>query len=135
MSVRRLLLLSLAVWLASAGLASANWTATGTFRYVDREFDQNGFTGVEPSLPIRFATVEVRDPNAPAKKAVLATGATDASGNFSIPVTDSSTRTVYVRVLTTSTGNTYMKVQNRLIPKNPYAVASANAPTTHRTST
>src|SRR4029078_7053861 len=59
-------------------------------------------------------------------KAVLATGATDASGNFSIAVTDSSTRTVYVRVLTTSTGNTYMKVQNRLIPKNPYAVASAN---------
>jgi len=128
MSARRLLLFSLATWLLSFGLASANWTASGTFRYVDREFDQSGFTGVEPSLPIRFATIEVRDPNAPAKKAVLATGATDANGNFSIAVTDSSTRTVYVRVLTASTAvaNVFLKVQNRLIPKNPYAVASAN---------
>jgi hypothetical protein len=128
MRARRLLLLFLVLGLGSSGLASANWTASGTFRYVDREFDQNGFTGVEPPLPIRFATIEVRDFNAQPKKAVLATGATDANGNFSIPVTDSSTRTVYVRILTASTAvsNVFLKVQNRLIPKNPYAVASAN---------
>jgi hypothetical protein len=128
MSARRLLLLPALLWLGSFGLAYGNWTASGTFRYVDREFDQNGFTGAEPPLPIRFATVEVRDFNAQPKKAVLATGATDANGNFSIPVTDSSTRTVYIRVLSNSTavGGLFMKVQNRLIPKNPYALASSN---------
>ena len=130
MSARRLLLLPVLLWLGSFGTSYANWTASGTFRYVDREFDQNGFTGVEPSLPVRFATVEVRDFNAMPKKAVLATGATDANGNFSIAVTDSNTRTVYVRVLTNSTAvsGLFMKVQNRFTPKNPYALASANVP-------
>ena len=26
----------------------ANWTATGRFLYVDRTYDQTGFTGAEP---------------------------------------------------------------------------------------
>ena len=42
-----LLLFSLPAW--------ADWTATGTVYYQDREFDQTGFTGVEPYLPVRFA--------------------------------------------------------------------------------
>ena len=136
MMTRRVLLLAAAGWFLSTGAVFANWTASGTFRYVDREFDQTGFTGAEPPLPIRFATVEVRDPNAQPKKAVLATGATDANGSFSIAVTDSSTRTVYVRVLTASTAvsGLYVKVQNRLTPKNPYGVASANVPN-HNPST
>ena len=119
---------ALLAWCAAAAPAEANWTASGTFRYVDREFDQNGFTGVEPPLPIRFATVEVRDANAQPNKSLLATGATDANGNFSVAVSDRSTRTVYVRVVSTSTGvsGLFLKVQNRVTPKNPYAVASAN---------
>ena len=63
-------------WLVSIGLSYGNWTATGTFRYIDREFDETGFTGAEPPLPIRFANVEVRDPNAGGNKSLLATGAT-----------------------------------------------------------
>src|SRR5437867_3600077 len=117
-------------WLVSIGLSYANWTATGTFRYIDREFDQTGFTGAEPPLPIRFANVEVRDANANGGKALLATGATDANGNFSVAVSDNKTRTVYVRAVTASTATPglFLKVQNRVTPKNPYSVASANVP-------
>jgi len=125
--LRRFVLLP-AAWLLATGVVHANWTATGTFRYVDREFDQTGFTGAEPPLPVRFATVEVRDFNANGTKALLATGATNASGAFSIAVSDSKVRTVYVRALTSSgaVSGLFVKVQNRFIPKNPYAVASAN---------
>src|SRR5437867_3647203 len=105
-------------WLGSLSLAYGNWTATGTFRYIDREFDETGFTGAEPPLPIRYANVEVRDANANGGKALLATGATDANGNFSIAVSDSKTRTVYVRAVTTSTATPglFLKVQNRVTP-------------------
>ena len=115
------------LWAAS-GMAYANWAASGTFRYVDREFDQSGFTGVQPSLSIRLATVEVRDFNASGAKALLATGSTDASGNFSIAVTDSKTRTVYVRVLSASTSvsTLFLRVENVFTPKNPYAVSGSN---------
>jgi len=130
MTPRRVPALFAMVWFGSLGLAFGNWTASGTFRYVDREFDQNGFTGAQPAVPIRFATVEVRDFNAKGGSALLATGATDGNGNFSIAVSDNKTRTVYVRALTTSTATAglYLKVQNRVTPKNPYAVASANVP-------
>jgi len=116
------------VWLGSMGLTYGNWTASGTFRYIDREFDQSGFTGAEPALPIRFANVEVRDAKAKGGSALLATGATDANGNFTIAVTDNKTRTVYVRAVTASTAvaGLYLKVQNRVTPKNTYAVASAS---------
>lgn len=123
----RILVATLAVAFTATGLAQANWTATGSFRYIDREFDQTGFTGTEPPVPIRFANVEVRDANANGGKALLATGATDANGNFSIAVTDNKTRSVYVRAVTASTAvpGLYLKVQNRVTPKTPYAVASA----------
>src|SRR5262245_2333241 len=113
---------------AGSGMAYANWTASGTFQYVDREFDQNGFTGAQPSLPIRFANVEVRDFNLNGSKALLATGATDANGNFSIAVTDTKTRTVYVRVVSASTAvaTLYLRIENVLTPKNTYSVASSN---------
>ncbi|MGH9868051.1 MAG: PPC domain-containing protein [Candidatus Polarisedimenticolia bacterium] len=95
--------LALAATLSAAALAPsmalANWTASGRFVYVDRAYDQTGFTGPEPSLNIRFADVEVLD----SRNRVLATGPTDAGGFFSIPVVDSSTRTVYVRVASRST--------------------------------
>ena len=128
MTPRKTLLFLILVWAASLGMAHANWTATGTFRYIDREFDQSGFTGVEPSLPIRLATVEVRDANVTSAKAILATGPTDAGGNFSILVPDTKIRTVYVRVLTVSTAvsGLYLRVENVYVPKVPYAVASSS---------
>jgi len=128
MTPRKTLLFLILAWVASLGMTYANWTASGTFRYIDREFDESGFTGVEPSLPIRLATVEVRDANLSGNKGLLATGATNASGGFSITVPDTKTRTVYVRVLTVSTAvsGLYLRVENVYTPKSPYAVASSN---------
>src|SRR5438093_13731649 len=103
MASRRFAPVLIAAWIGSLGVGYANWTASGTFRYVDREFDQSGFTGAEPPLPVRLASVEVRDANVSGNKGLLAAGATDVNGNFSISVVDSKTRTVYVRVLSVST--------------------------------
>lgn len=82
--------------------AAANWVASGTFQYVDREQDQNGFTGAQPVRPVRLADIEVVDANKTGRKAILAQGATTLSGSFSITVSDSSVRSVYVRVITRS---------------------------------
>ncbi len=78
--------------------AHADYQVRGTFLYKDREFDLNGFTASEPNRPIRFADVEVLDGST-----VLASGATDASGTFTLQVTDSQTRNLTVRVRSAST--------------------------------
>jgi len=113
----------IAVVLAAATSgALANWTASGIATYRDRPFDPNGFTGVEPLLPVRFADVEVVDAGT---SSVLASGATSASGAFSIPVTDNTVRNIYVRFLTrsNSTSDLFLKVTNSGIV--PYAAASS----------
>ncbi len=104
-------LLALAIlWLLSGPPAEANWTASGRFTYVDRQYDQTGFTGSEPQLPVRFADVQVLDSK---NNKVLASGAADANGNYNIFVVDSSKRTVYARVTTrsTMTPNLFVDVQ------------------------
>ena len=73
----------------------ADWTASGTFNYTDRLYDLGGFTGTA-TMPVREADVQVFDTNT---MAVLASGATDTNGAFSVAVTDASTRDVGVRVL------------------------------------
>src|SRR5574342_557861 len=93
---------ALLVWMLSALPAAANWVASGTFQYVDRDYDETGFTGVQPLLPVREADIEVVDANKTGSRAILAQGATNSSGGFSITVSDSSTRSVYVRVITRS---------------------------------
>ncbi|MCZ6833276.1 MAG: hypothetical protein O7F11_05980, partial [Acidobacteria bacterium] len=91
--------LCLSFW---SGSARAAWTASGQFLYADRVFDETGFTGSEPPRPIRLADVEVVDANLSGKTAVLATGATDLDGNYSIFVSDNKMRDVYVRAVTRS---------------------------------
>jgi len=104
--VRGLRGLALAMVTACLGLGSgsalAAWTASGQFLYADRVFDETGFTGAEPPLPVRLADVEVVDANLSGKNAVLATGATDLQGNYEVFVADNKLRDVYVRVITTS---------------------------------
>ena len=85
-----------------SGSTMAAWTATGQFLYADRVFDETGFTGSEPPLPIRLADVEIVDANLSGKNAVLATGVTDLEGNYSIFVSDNKSRDVYVRAITRS---------------------------------
>ncbi|HKY31147.1 MAG TPA: PPC domain-containing protein [Candidatus Polarisedimenticolia bacterium] len=123
MKTRGLALLAALSLIPSAALA--NWTATGRFVYVDRSYDQTGFTGPEPQMPIRFADVQILD----SKNKVLANGSTDANGNYSIFVVDNSNRTVYARV-TTRTLNSptlFLDVQDKSSGKiSYYSVRTAN---------
>src|SRR6266540_4234541 len=90
----RRLLLGLALLAGTGAPALADYNVSGRFVYVDREFDINGFTGVEPQLPIRFASVEVVEGTK-----IVGTGFTDPNGNFLFRVTDTRTRDIYVRCL------------------------------------
>jgi len=109
-----LVCLSLLLAALFASPVAANWTATGLFVYVDREFDQTGFTGVETLAPVRRADVEVVDANANGPNAILAAGVTGLDGSFSIPVTDNKTRSVYVRAVTRSNGSPNLFVDVRV---------------------
>ena len=119
-AVRRLLLAWVVV--AAGAAAQANWTASGAVNYQDREFDQTGFTGVQPLLAARFVDVEIIDAG---NGSVLGSGATNALGAFSFTVTDGSTRNIYVRALTrsTKTATLFLKVTN--VSSSVYALAAA----------
>lgn len=93
-------LLAAALVLATGAAARADLTVAGTFRYVDRTFTfTGGFTGAEPTLPIRLATVQVIDD---ATSAVLATGATDENGAIALAVAGSGTKNLVVRCFSRS---------------------------------
>jgi hypothetical protein len=101
--------------------ARADWTATGIFQYQDRVFNHSGFTGETPSLPIRFAVVQVLDATT---GDVLASGATDSTGAFSIRVSDAQVRSVRVRALSLSdpTSGYLLRVQDSPDDGAVYAV-------------
>ncbi len=112
--------------LACSTPAHANWVATGNFKYQDRPFGPAGFTGNIVDLPIRGAVVQVVDQNT---QAVLAAGGTDTLGNFSIPVTDSQSRPVYVRAISYTADSTLYHLQVRAsLGGALFAVASAALP-------
>jgi len=99
--------------LAVAVPARANWVASGQLLYEHREWDQFGFTGAITIKPVRYADVEVIDPTKPSNKQNLAWGKTDANGNFSVSVVDSTTRSkVRARILSqsTQTSDLFVKV-------------------------
>jgi pre-peptidase len=115
----------LPILILAAGTAQGAWIASGTFKYQDREFDETGFTGATPLLPIRYAKVEVRYLKGGGGSTLLATGATDVNGNYSISVTDTSTRDIFIRVLTTSgVPDLFLQVTNILSPVAVYAVTT-----------
>ena len=95
----RLGLLAVLVLAVTASPVWADWTATGRFNYTDRPYDLTGFTGTS-TRPVREADVIVMDL---VTMATLASGATDANGDFSIAVTDASTRNVGVFALASAT--------------------------------
>lgn len=106
---RRLLGWILLAMLAPAG-AGADWTASGTFLYRNRNYDASGFTGTNPTAPIRYADVKVIDTGT---SSVLAQGATSATGTFSIAVTDASTRNIAIRVYTSSDNTAGLEIEVR----------------------
>lgn len=107
--------------------ASADWVASGSFHYRDREQDLDGFTGATVDRPARLVDVQIFDANT---SAVLATGATDLTGAYSIPVTDASVRDVNVRFLTRSdaTAGLFLQVQNNQVSRVVYAVVGTAVP-------
>ena len=80
-----------------ARAAFADYTVTGRFKYVDRGFDSNGFTGATFDRPIRFADVQIM-----AGTTKLVQGATDADGNFSIVVPGSTQQQIKATCLAAS---------------------------------
>ncbi|MDZ7267035.1 MAG: T9SS type A sorting domain-containing protein [candidate division KSB1 bacterium] len=85
--------------LAAAAGVRADYKVTGRFLYQDLEFDRKGFTGVRPDKPIRLADVLILDTST---NSVVARGATDLNGEFSITVNDNAIRTIAVVVVANS---------------------------------
>lgn len=83
-------------------------TITGTLRYEDRAYDEDGFFGTTLK-PIRKAAIEVvRE----ADGEVLTAGATEANGNYSLTFTNKEEAGVYVRVLAQTADNTVIVKNN-----------------------
>ena len=122
----RRILFVLAMVACAASPSLANWTGTGCFVYEDRPQDSTGFLGTIVQLPVRNADVEIVDANKSGAKAILKKGKTDESGCFSLAVTDSSTRTIYVRALTTSTQTSGLLIKVTTPGGAVYAFKSAN---------
>ena len=122
------------VALAAAAPARADWIATGQFLYRDRTQDLDGFTGVEPDRPARRVDVQIVDATS---SAVLASGATDGTGNYSIPVVDLQVRSVRARMVSLSSGTPalLLDVRNNTSARLAYTVTGAavpgHAPTTN----
>ena len=128
MKVSRAILGGLVLLISALAADSAlafNWTATGSFKYQDREFDINGFTGLTPAVPIRFAKVEVRYKQGSGSN-LLATGFTDANGNYSVQVlNDTTVRDILIRVITTSgVSDLFLQVTNVAGQTANYAVST-----------
>ncbi|SVA33770.1 uncharacterized protein METZ01_LOCUS86624, partial [marine metagenome] len=87
---------------------------TGKFEYEDREFDETGFTGVNPYLPIRMADVEVFDNST---GTVLATTHTNNQGVFNTTISLTTATDIAARVLTSSEGS--QRLFNQTVTKTP----------------
>ena len=87
---------------------------TGAFEYEDREFDETGFTGVNPYLPIRGADVEIFDDST---GTILATTHTNNLGVFNASITIGSATDIGVRVLTSS--EQHQRLFNQSVTKTP----------------
>ena len=117
--------IGLAALLVPVAAIRADWTASGCFVYADRTYDLTGFTA-ETTQPVRLADFEVVDANRNGPNAILASGATDGAGCFTIQITDSNTRDVYARAITRSNRTPALRIQVRRGNQN-YAAATATA--------
>lgn len=96
--MKKLALLPAVFLLGVGGVAHANFTVTGTFRYADRPFTFNsGFSSSETTLPVRLARVQVLDNQT---GAALATSSTAQDGTISISVVGTGTKNIVVRCFT-----------------------------------
>jgi uncharacterized protein YjdB len=73
---------------------------SGTAMYDDLQATPMGLSTTPVPLPIRYATAEVHRAS---DDSILATGSTDAAGNFDLTFTNTGTPGYYVKIVTTST--------------------------------
>ncbi len=95
----RWVILAVILLVGIAAPATANFTATGTFMYEDLPIDINGFQSPHVNRPCRFVDVQVIDNST---QVVLASGATDLNGSFTINVIDAQVRNVAILALSNS---------------------------------
>ncbi len=84
-----------ALCLATSFAMSQTFTVTGKFEYEDKGWSYNGWNGSDGFRPIRNADVTVLNNST---SAVIGTGSTDPSGEFSIVASGTGTLNVVVRV-------------------------------------
>lgn len=101
--------------------ARADMTVVGEFRYVDRAWTYNGWTGEFPEKSVRLAQVLVLDAST---SEVLAEGRTDLDGRFSIRVIGSGKRDLVVRALSMTTALAPESLSVLAISAEPYSVSS-----------
>lgn len=96
-----------------APFSSADFVASGRIEYQDRPFTFNGgfSSSTTTFLPVRLARVQIVNASS---GSTLATGSTDASGNFSINVSGNGTANLLVRCFSRSDafGNNRIRVTN-----------------------
>lgn len=95
---------------------------SGTVTYQDKEYDQNGFTGVIINKPVRYVDVEVVNGFT---NAVLASTSTDASGFYAIDYITYIGQPVKLRVIavTSPSGSEVAEIKN--LQGEIYSVATS----------
>lgn len=97
--------------------AFADYTVTGRFRYQDREFDINGYTGTITPRPIRFADVIIR-----AGGGEIARGATSEDGSFTISVNSSAAQLITAYCVTSTSATPYILFDLTAAANDSYAL-------------
>jgi hypothetical protein len=93
---------------------------SGTAMYDDLQATATGLSTTPVPLPIRYATAEVHRAS---DDAVLATGSTDAAGNFDLTFANTGTPGYYVKIVTTSTSFVVQEVTDQ--NANDYFIKSS----------
>lgn len=125
--------LSFLFFIGLAPQALGQYTVRGKLEYQDREFNLSGFTGQAPYLPIRFADVRIlRGPT------LLAQGATNAQGQFSVQISDPTAGAITVLCIADSTQTPGFLLQVRVgnpdgTPGDFYSVSSGDVSVDGRT--
>jgi len=111
--------------MGAARPALADYTVIGKFLYEDREFDLQGFTGINPHKPIRFADVRIM-----ANGGELARGATAEDGSFSIVVPGAIAQSIHAICIASSGSTPDLMLEVRVATDNKtpgdyYSVSSS----------
>jgi hypothetical protein len=91
----KLLTAGLALAFLTAAASAQTFTVSGVFRYEDKSWGYNGWTGADPEGPIRKADVHVFNDGT---GLVLASGSTAEDGSFSLEVATQGTIDLVCRV-------------------------------------